>query len=751
MGECADSSHLYNSHSHSDVEPPQNSTRWERGSQGMNVAFVSNAFTRHLYKGLVEVKPIRCTDLPDEDDTAEGVLSGGGVDASLVVAAIEGTWKEDVDLLQKGMYHDGVLGLKGAAHVGKSRTAWSNVNVHKSNATKRKTGTAIPYHVPSSWTRGGEAVFTEDEPPFYLYVQDPAQVRLVFTVMDDDVIGQGSPVGSAHKKLVTLIPFAKMTGQEIIDRLKGELLEKFKEGKSLSALEEENALKLKSEGWRGTIRLSSKPRKKDKNSQVAMGVAAGAALAGPVGAAVGGIMGSMYEGEVRGKVELQLRYLPFPPIDIQRSTHHVKGGLEGVSWGDMYHRFLARTHDAEPINDLEHCFFINHDETGGSCSVYRSLEQKQIFVSFRGTCKPIDLITDASITQSAWVEGEDIKDPSIPKVHDGFRKSLNSISRRLKELILATPAPGDDISQYDMLVTGHSLGGALATLFMVDIAESGIDAGRALPQVEPSDNWWKSIASAFSGNDADKDNANRAPPRPKSLKMYNFGSPRVGNKAFAGKFDQLQKDGHIDEAYRIVNGNDLVARHPRTMNALAFGNVGYDHCGATVLVSLSNTVDSGDGDGKPVVVPKVWIEGESDNSLCPVRDGSPLTSPLADGSLIDELVKSTAERLGEDDTQVTSDPKRMLNYATAMAGALAERLKTATAADLASAVGIERQFTERELRMIQSIVKGEALAHHMEDEYYMAFGRACGFDSKVGEELVEVMFDEVESNGARKA
>ena len=61
----------------------------------MNVAFVSSAFTRHLYKGLVEVKPIRCFDLPDEDDTAEGVLSGGGCDASLVVAAIEGTWKED--------------------------------------------------------------------------------------------------------------------------------------------------------------------------------------------------------------------------------------------------------------------------------------------------------------------------------------------------------------------------------------------------------------------------------------------------------------------------------------------------------------------------------------------------------------------------------------------------------------------------------------------------------------------------------
>lgn len=33
------------------------------------------------------------------------------------------------------------------------------------------------------------------------------------------------------------------------------------------------------------------------------------------------------------------------------------------------------------------------------------------------------------------------------------RKSLNSISRRLKELVLAAVEPGEDLSQYDVLVT----------------------------------------------------------------------------------------------------------------------------------------------------------------------------------------------------------------------------------------------------------------------------------------------------------
>ena len=53
--------------------------------------------------------------------------------------------------------------------------------------------------------------------------------------------------------------------------------------------------------------------------------------------------------------------------------------------------------------------------------MYRSLEKKLIVVSFRGTCAPKDLITDATITQDAWVEGEDINDPETPKVHAGFR------------------------------------------------------------------------------------------------------------------------------------------------------------------------------------------------------------------------------------------------------------------------------------------------------------------------------------------
>ena len=72
-------------------------------------------------------------------------------------------------------------------------------------------------------------------------------------------------------------------------------------------------------------------------------------------------------------------------------------------------------------NDLEFCCFVNHEKTGCSCAIYRSLEKKMIAISFRGTCELVDLVTDASIVQEAWVEGEDIEKEGAVKVHVGFR------------------------------------------------------------------------------------------------------------------------------------------------------------------------------------------------------------------------------------------------------------------------------------------------------------------------------------------
>jgi len=100
-----------------------------------------------------------------------------------------------------------------------------------------------------------------------------------------------------------------------------------------------------------------------------------------------------------------------------------KGGLPGVDWGTLFE--LKRVKDGRgaevEFHDLEMCFFLTHDKTGCTCVCYRSLEKKMIAISFRGTCQPVDLITDASLVQETWVEGEDIDAKHVRKVHKGFR------------------------------------------------------------------------------------------------------------------------------------------------------------------------------------------------------------------------------------------------------------------------------------------------------------------------------------------
>jgi hypothetical protein len=304
-------------------------------------------------------------------------------------------------------------------------------------------------------------------------------------------------------------------------------------------------------------------------------------------------------------------------------------------------------------------------------------------------------------------------------VHNGFRDSLDSISRRLKELVLAAVGPGEELSDYDVLVTGHSLGAALATLFTADIGQYGVDAGRGLPQLLASEPWWKSITTTLMGQEA-QDAVNIEPPRPKSLRMYNYGSPRVGNEAFSDLFDALRDEGFIDQAYRVVNGEDVVARLPRTVNALVLGNVGYEHVGTTVLITQpEKNTDAATASSTTKPPPlRIWVEGESDDSKCPVRDGVSMSSPMIGGSLLGDLYNATRE--GFDEASPMSWGKL-----TGAASKVTARIKTLSATDVASVLGIDRSFTEREIKLVQSLMQGKALAHHMEDEYYATLGAAA--------------------------
>ena len=114
-------------------------------------------------------------------------------------------------------------------------------------------------------------------------------------------------------------------------------------------------------------------------------------------------------------MDVKLKYMPILQEDLKlkkRGGYEAQGGLPGVAWGELYNKYITTGNDDEPIigsgsnangiagDDFEFCCVVTHDSAGCTCAIYRSLEKCLIYASFRGTCQPIDLVTDASIAQT---------------------------------------------------------------------------------------------------------------------------------------------------------------------------------------------------------------------------------------------------------------------------------------------------------------------------------------------------------------
>lgn len=128
-------------------------------------------------------------------------------------------------------------------------------------------------------------------------------------------------------------------------------------------------------------------------------------------------------------------------------------------------------------------------------------------LAFRGTqvfagFSLADVLSNLWVRRRAWGPG---------KVHAGYLEALLDVVEEVKVLLYRAPRP--------LYFTGHSMGGALATL------------------------------------------AATLPPGPDAA--YSFGAPRVGNAAFARALDRV---------VRVVNCDDIAPRYP-----LPFG---YRHGGA---------------------------------------------------------------------------------------------------------------------------------------------------------------------------
>ena len=175
--------------------------------------------------------------------------------------------------------------------------------------------------------------------------------------------------------------------------------------------------------------------------------------------------------------------------------------------------------------NLELCEFFDTADTQAFLA-RTAAEDGTMILAFRGTSSLKDWMTDVDINLVNGPGG---------KVHDGFLCALNSIWRRLAKLMDATRG------HRKLWITGHSLGGALATL------------ATAKFRLE--------LAQPVSG-------------------LYTFGSPRVGNEEFARNFDA----DFYYQYYRMVNNNDVVPRIP-------FRLMSYRHVGIFKYFDITGKVN----------------------------------------------------------------------------------------------------------------------------------------------------------------
>lgn len=169
--------------------------------------------------------------------------------------------------------------------------------------------------------------------------------------------------------------------------------------------------------------------------------------------------------------------------------------------------------------------FLDDAKTDLQAGITISEERKTVYVVFRGSESLTDWMHDFSVVKTK------LGDDGV-KVHSGFYNQLfktNAFDKLKSELQAIF---GDDkYNDYELVITGHSLGASLATLFGYLICDSFVRT---------------------------------------RITIVSFASPRVGNYKWKNSFDSKPNLKH----YRITNKRDVVTVCP----SFRYHHVGINIC-----------------------------------------------------------------------------------------------------------------------------------------------------------------------------
>jgi len=182
------------------------------------------------------------------------------------------------------------------------------------------------------------------------------------------------------------------------------------------------------------------------------------------------------------------------------------------------------------FENYEQLAYLEAPSTNTECWIWRFKASKRIVVAWRGTSDFGDVLTDIAATPR--VIGD------LGKVHEGFSRAYDSIRAAL-HAVLARGVCGDGHG-WEIIFTGHSLGGALATLSSVDVARTI----RGLP------------ASFGLRNEVGKVDK-LCPLKGCEIVNVTFGAPRVGSARLCAACDEF-----VPRTWRVFSTSDVVPTVP---------------------------------------------------------------------------------------------------------------------------------------------------------------------------------------------
>ena len=196
-------------------------------------------------------------------------------------------------------------------------------------------------------------------------------------------------------------------------------------------------------------------------------------------------------------------------------------------------------------------------------------ELNAVFISFRGTQEPSDFFADLGV----WLVDARIEGP-WGEVHQGIQNALEEV------LPFIEPKLHELRNNAQVYTTGHSLGGALATLL----------GARLLSQLDMPEQF-QQREGQFS-----------------LRAIHTFGSPRVGDRAFASRLHH-QASRFGTELLRVRHGADAVTRLPPDSGIS--GIFDYTHVGPMLYVHP----EDGRPDFMPSRIPSTWEDSFEHHSM----------------------------------------------------------------------------------------------------------------------------------------